>query len=89
MQEDKTERTPSQETKEDSQTAVQVKLKDIFRDFRRNERDFRMDGRRRRESKGTNMISAVFAQQPFACVTRERKAIACVTREGYSSITFR
>ena len=34
MQEDKTERTPSQETKEDSQTAVQVKLKDIFRDFR-------------------------------------------------------
>ena len=28
------------------------------------------------------MIRAVFAQQSFACVTREGKAIACVTREG-------
>ena len=28
------------------------------------------------------MIRAVFAQQSFACVTREGKAIAYVTREG-------
>ena len=72
---------------------LKVKLKDIFRGFRRTKGTFEerqglsQDGRRRKEAKGTVYDSFSFRLVIFACDKREGKGIACVTREVYSSIT--